>query len=233
MIRNLLLDLDDTILDFGKSEKECFEAMLRTVGLTPTDEIASLYSRINLNQWKMLERGETTREKLRLDRFRLLFRELGENVEPQRAADLYCGLLAKSCHPIPGAMETLRSLKGRYGLYLASNGFREIQRGRIAASGLDELMDDVFISQDVGVDKPAPEYFDACFARIPDFRREETAIVGDSLTSDILGGNRAGITAIWLNPTGKERDKGGVPDHIIRDIRELPALLEKIAKEDK
>jgi len=228
MIRNLLLDLDDTLLDFGRSESESFSQMLREMGLTPTEEITTLYSRINRDQWKMLERGETTREALRLDRFRILFEEMGVSLDPQKAADTYCGFLGKSCYLLPGAIETVRDLKKTCRVYLASNGFREIQLGRIAASGLDKMADGIFVSQDIGSDKPETEYFEACFSKIPDFRREETAIAGDSLSSDILGGNRAGIKTIWLNPSGKVPGRGGRPDYIIKRITELPALLAKI-----
>ena len=116
--------------------------------------------------------------------------------------------------------------KEGYKLYIATNGYPEFQYARIKAAKLKNLFDGIFISEEMGADKPSIEYFDRCFARIKDFDREKTMIVGDSLTSDILGGNNAGIATCWVNPQHKPRRSDIRVDHEIESITQLSALLE-------
>jgi len=86
---------------------------------------------------------------------------------------------------------------------------------------------DIFISQEIGFNKPAPEYFAGCFAKIPDFDPAKAMIVGDSLSSDILGGKNAGIATCWINPRHKSAGDI-VPDYEIEDLTQLENLLEHI-----
>lgn len=112
-----------------------------------------------------------------------------------------------------------------YDLYVVTNGVEATQRNRLKLSGLDRFMKDIFVSEAVGYQKPQTEFFDYCFQRIPDFQREKTMIIGDSLTSDIQGGNNAGIAACWFNPAGKHNTPGLRIDREIRNLRELKDFL--------
>lgn len=228
MIKNLFLDLDDTIFDFKAAEKLALGKTLNALGIPPEEETLALYSRINAGHWKMLERGEITRAELRHRRFAGLFAALGVSADPELAAERYEKNLAVGHIFIPGAPELLEALHGRYRLYLASNGFAATQHGRLSGSGIEPLFEDIFISQEIGADKPEAEFFERCFARIPGFSREETAIIGDSLSSDIRGGKNAGITTVWYNPHGKTAPGDCLPDAEIRALSELPALLETL-----
>jgi len=223
VIRNILLDLDDTLLDFRTAEKQALSKTLRRFGIEPTEERLARYSEINAQHWKMLERGEVTRSELRVRRYRVFLEELGvSSCEPAEVARQYEAQLRQEYAVLPGAMELLEALRPYYRLYAVTNGSTENQKGRLKGSGVGAYFDEVFISQEVGHDKPSKEYFDHCFAHIPDFRKEETVIVGDSLSSDITGGSNAGIATIWFAPNGQESD---LPDVIIRSLEELPELL--------
>ena len=228
MIKNLFLDLDDTIFDFKAAEKLALAKTLSALGIPPEEETLALYSRINAEHWKMLERGEITRAELRHRRFAALFEALGASTDPELAAERYEKNLAEGHIFIPGAPELLKALHGKYRLYLASNGFAATQHGRLSGSGIEPLFEDIFISQEIGADKPEREYFERCFARIPGLSLAETAIVGDSLTSDIRGGKNAGITTVWYNPHGKAAPPDCLPDAEIHALPELPALLETL-----
>ena len=129
---------------------------------------------------------------------------------------------------MPGAEELLEALYGKYPLYIVSNGNLSVQEGRIASSGIAKYFGEIFISQQIGFDKPRKEFFDACFARIPGFDRERSIIVGDSLTSDIRGGINAGIKTCWYNPRGKAAREDIRPDYSIAELNELPGLLSEI-----
>ncbi|MBQ1229682.1 MAG: YjjG family noncanonical pyrimidine nucleotidase [Clostridia bacterium] len=227
MIRWIFLDLDDTILDFKGGEANAIRKTFSHVGLDPTDALVARYSAINMAQWEALERGELTREQVHVRRFEILFRELGCSASPEEASAYYMSALAAEHSYLPGGRELLDALHGKYLLYLASNGTLSVQTPRIADSGVGRYFEAMFISEEVGAVKPTKAFFDACFASIPDFQREDAVILGDSLTSDILGGIHAGIRTCWFNPKGKTGREDIRPDAEIRDLSQFPLLLEQ------
>ncbi len=227
MVEFLLLDLDDTILDFHKAEHIALSKTLRALGLEPTEEVLSRYSLINKAHWERLEKKELTRPQVLVGRFRQLFEEYGIAVEPERCAALYENNLSIGHYFLPGAEEALKALSQKYKLYLVSNGTAKVQAGRLKSANISHYFDIIFVSQEVGADKPDILYFDRCFARISNFEKEKAIIVGDSLTSDIQGGINAGIRTCWVNPK-KKPATNIVPDYQIESIAQLEALLEKL-----
>ena len=228
MFEYLFLDLDDTILDFQKAEHIALSKTLAHYGLEPTDEVCALYSRINKAHWEMLERKELTREQVLTGRFLTLFNQMGYTVDPEAVARTYEKNLAIGHYFLPGAEEAVDSLHKKYRLFLASNGTASVQKGRMTSANLYRFFERVFVSQEIGHNKPSKAYFDACFAQIPGFDPERAIIVGDSLTSDILGGQNAGIATCWVNPDGKPRREGIRVDHEIKALSELENLLESL-----
>ena len=227
MIEFLFLDLDDTILDFHKAERIAVAKTIRDFGVEPTEEILKLYHRINKAHWEMLERGELTRKEVLVNRFAALFRELGVETDASGCARDYEHNLSIGHYFLPGAEEALTALQKKYRLFLVSNGTAAVQKGRMTSANLYRFFEQVFVSEDIGYNKPSKEYFDACFARIPDFGPEKAVIVGDSLTSDILGGKNAGIATVWVNPEHHASGKIS-PDWEIESLSQLENLLETI-----
>lgn len=228
MFEFLFLDLDDTILDFHKAEHIALCKTLESFDLEPTPEVCTLYSRINKAHWEMLERKELTREQVLTGRFDWLFREMGYPVEAEAAARTYEKNLSIGHYFLPGAEEALDALHKKYRLFLASNGTASVQKGRMTSANLYRFFEKVFVSQELGHNKPDKAYFDVCFAQIEDFDPQKAIIVGDSLTSDILGGQNAGIATCWVNPEEKTRREGIRVDYEIRALSELEALLESL-----
>lgn len=226
MFEILLLDLDDTILDFGWAENQAITRTLTAFGIEPTKEVCALYSRINLEHWRRLERKELTREQVRVGRFAELLRTLGVAGDALACADTYVAYLAQGHRFLPGAQEAVSRLSEKYRLFLVTNGNAPVQEGRLKSADLSRFFEKIFISQEIGANKPAVEFFDRCFMQIPDFDREKTIIVGDSLTSDILGGNNAGIAACWVNPKHRPRRADIRVDYEIESITQLKMLLE-------
>lgn len=227
MVEFLLLDLDDTILDFHKAEHIALSKTLRTLGLEPTEEVLARYSRINKDHWERLERKELTRPQVLLGRFETLFREYGIEVDPAKCASLYEENLSIGHYFLPGAEEALEVLSKKYKLYLVSNGTARVQAGRLKSANISRFFETIFVSQEVGADKPDITYFERVFARIEGFQKEKAIIVGDSLTSDIQGGINAGIRTCWVNPKGKPTTNV-VPDYQIESIAQLEVLLETL-----
>lgn len=229
MIRNVLFDLDDTLFDFHKAEKIALTKTLVHFGIDPTEETLALYSTINAAHWKRLELGEISREEVKVGRYRELFETIGVECDPVKATAYYESMLAIGHYFMPGAPELLEELYRKYRLYIVSNGTAKVQEGRIGSSGIAKYMDGIFISQILGANKPDKQFFDICFAEIPDFSLSETVIIGDSLSSDIKGGINAGITTVWFNPKGIENDNNIKPDYTIKELSEVPGLLSQIS----
>lgn len=230
MIRNVLFDLDDTLFDFHKAEKIALTKTLVHFGIDPTEETLALYSTINAAHWKRLELGEISREEVKVGRYRELFETIGVECDPVKATAYYESMLAIGHYFMPGAPELLEELYRKYRLYIVSNGTAKVQEGRIGSSGITKYMDGIFISQILGANKPDKQFFDICFAEIPDFLLSETVIIGDSLSSDIKGGINAGITTVWFNPKGIENDNDIKPDYTIKSFRKFPVCSLRSAR---
>ena len=228
MYEILLIDLDDTVLDFQGAEAVAIRKTLADAGLEPTDAVCQRYSECNQMHWKRLERGEITRDQVLVGRFQMLFDEMGIQVDAAAVSSAYTENLSRGHDFLPGAEDALEALQKKYRLFLASNGTAWVQYRRIADSGVGKYFEKIFISQEIGVNKPAKEYFDRCFAQISDFAPEKTMMIGDSLSSDILGGQNAGIATCWVNPKGKKCTLEKAPDHEIEGIWQLEELLNTI-----
>ena len=228
MFEILLIDLDDTILDFQRAEAVAIRKTLREAGLEPSDAVCRRYSECNDMHWKMLERGQITRDQVLVGRFQMLFDEMGLHVDAPSIAKNYTENLSQGHFLLTGAEQALETLSQRYRLFLASNGTAWVQRRRIADAHIEKYFENIFISHELGVNKPAKAYFERSFAQIPGFDPEKTLIVGDSLSSDILGGQNAGIATCWVNPAGKECTLPTPPDYQIESLSQLTALLKKL-----
>lgn len=227
MIEFLFLDLDDTILDFHKAERIAISKTIRDFGVEPTEEVLTLYHGINKWHWEQLELGTLTRAEVLVNRFGVLFEKLGVQVDAPKCAKAYEINLSQGHWFLPGAEEAVDALSKKYRLFLASNGTASVQKGRMTSANLYRFFETVFVSQEIGHNKPSKAYFDACFASIPDFDREKAMIVGDSLSSDIRGGINAGIKTVWVNP-GHLPSGEIKPDYEIESLSQLEALLEEL-----
>ena len=226
MIEFLFLDLDDTILDFHKAERIAIAKTIRDFGVEPTEEILQRYHVINKWHWEQLELGKMTRAEVLENRFGALFTEYGVEADKTACARAYERNLSIGHWFLPGAEEAVARLSKKYRLFLASNGTASVQKGRMTSANLYRFFEKVFVSQEIGHNKPSREYFDACFAQIPGFDPGKAMIVGDSLTSDILGGIRAGIQTCWVNPTHAPGREDIQPDYEIEYLCQLEDILE-------
>ena len=205
MVQNILFDLDETLLDFKRSESRALSNMLRHIGVEPTEKVISRYSEINKSRWKLLEQGLLTRQQVKESRYEILFAELGVEYSAAEATAYYEDQLSQKGFVFPDTIKLLETLHGRYRMYIVSNGGSNVQSGRLADSGIGKY----------------------CFGRRPEIKADETVIIGDSLTSDIQGGINAGIRTIWLNPDGQQAADIH-PDYEVKTLMEIPTLLEEL-----
>lgn len=148
MIRDLFLDLDDTLLDFGEAERHGILRTLRELGIAPTEETLALYSRINQQQWERFERGEIPREQVLIERFSLLFQALGCAHDPEDAENRYRRYLGIG--PLVRARRrgAAQSACPALPAVSASNGVADTQYSRLESAGISHYFQEIFISED-------------------------------------------------------------------------------------
>ena len=209
--RFLLLDADGTLLDFDQDMLHAFQATFETCFARQrpyAPELLDTYERRNNRWWKKLERGECEKSQLFTGRFRDFLAETGLSGDPEQINETYFKNLGQGGALLPGALELVRDLSEQYELYIVTNGNAATQKTRLERSGLLNYVNSYFVSEDAGAAKPDVRYFDYVFSRIPGFAKEEALLIGDSLTSDMLGAQNAGIDAVWYCPQGGEVPEG-------------------------
>ena len=223
----ILWDVDGTLLDFAAAEEAAIRSLFADFGLgVCTDAMLVRYSEINRNYWRALERGEMTKPEILTRRFEDFFAAEGlSGPSPAEFNAAYQTRLGDTIVYCDGSDKLVASLRGKVRQYAVSNGTVAAQTRKLARSGFDRLMDGIFLSERIGWEKPAKEFFDAVFREIGEERRAGSIIVGDSLTSDIAGANRAGIKSCWYNPRGTENGTNTKPDFEIKDLREILEIL--------
>lgn len=216
----VLMDIDDTIFDFMPGNKNAIALLMEELGLSsPT--VFDEYQAINHACWQALERGEMNQEILHVERFRRFLAMKGRNDNPEQVADRFAELLGQQNIPLPHALETVRELCGKIPVVLLTNGITVIQKKRLAASPLKDWVQGVVISQEVGVSKPDKRIFEIALNGLDP---REALMIGDGITSDVMGANNAGVDVCWYNPKGKTLPDGVHAEYEIRDIRECIAI---------
>lgn len=225
--RNLLFDLDDTLLDFGAAEKQALPKIFETLGVALTDEVRAKYKEINTGLWQALEEGTITREQLMEGRFAITLKHFGVEVDGKAVDARYRSFLAESKVFVEGAFDIIQQLSKDYDLYIVSNGISETQHKRLHHTGLYPYFKGIFVSEDTGYQKPMKPFFDYVFERIANFDLKETLIIGDSFSADMIGGAGAGIDTCWLNPSAKQNTTTIQPTYEIRKLMQLHGILGK------
>lgn len=222
----ILFDADDTLFDFKRSEHEAVKDVLSLVGLPETDEIIEKYSEINKGYWKMLERGEITKKDLFIARWKTFLDFYGvKDEDAEMIAKHYLTSLSQKCYLLDGAEEMCKNLCEKFRLYIVTNGYAIVQHGRFDKSPIRKYFEDMFISEEMGAEKPSVEYFDAVFSKIPDFDKDKSIIIGDSLSSDIKGGINAGIDTCWYNPKGASNPENLSITYTVSNFSEIEDIV--------
>lgn len=219
--RFILLDVDGTLLDFKACEAQAFRRSLQDFGLPYSDEVYETYHKLNAELWKLHERQILTRDELLNTRFVKLFEQCGYDADGVDFERNFHVRLSEGAFLEPGAIKLLERLKvSPCETYIVTNGTLLTQERRLRESGIEVYAKKVFISEEIGCQKPLKEYFDCCFAQIPGFAQEDAIIVGDSLSADIQGGINAGIATCWYNPERKTVEDV-VPDFEAHSLDEV------------
>ena len=230
----VLLDADDTLFDFQRSEREALCRVLAQRGYPTDGETLALYHRINGALWDANARGEIDQDFLTVERFAAFMRVKGGDWDPRRFNRDYLQALGEAGHLLPGAEAFCCALRaGGCQLAIVTNGLPVAQWGRLDRSPLKPLISRMFVSMELGCQKPQPEYFDRVCAELGITDRSRAVVMGDSLNSDIRGGLNAGIDTIWYAPGGEQPPGYPRPTYTVRSYEEaLELLLGKIQQAD-
>lgn len=219
----LLFDNDNTLMDFYAAEERAIKATCAAFGAEPSDENAELYSGINDGFWKRFEKGEIKREEIKEGRFRDFCEALCLDADYREMAAFYYEELAKGNMLLPGAAELLEALYPLYDMHLITNGSTYIQKKRLATSPITRFFGKIFISEEMGVNKPDPAFFSAVLKEISERDKSKICIIGDSMSSDIKGGINSGIDTCFFNRSKDE--KKYEPTYEVKNFDEMKKLF--------
>ena len=224
----VLLDADDTLFDYPAAERNAFERLCAALSINDVDLALEVYKRINLECWAAYQRGEMTQEYLKLARFERWMAKLG--LQPGEAAipqarvvsEIYLDALSRESRLLPGALELVMALSQFARLAIVTNGIAMVQKRRLAISPIAPYIERLIISEEVGAQKPDRRIFDHALRLMGHKSPEGVLMVGDSLSSDIAGGNGAGIDTCFIdNPMGTERGGEAKPTYRVTNLMDV------------
>ncbi|MDY5678056.1 MAG: YjjG family noncanonical pyrimidine nucleotidase [Eubacteriales bacterium] len=221
----LLFDADGTLLDFDRCEYEGLKLTFADLGIYYDKQTHAVFNAVNKALWRDYDDGKIQREKLLLLRFDIVFEKLGVVADSVLAESLYRDYLGKQHFVLDGATEILEYLKDKYRMFIVTNGIKKTQHTRLNESGLDKYFEKIFISDEIGFNKPHKEFFDIATAMIDGFEPTRALVIGDSLSGDIKGANNAGLDCCWFNPSKVKMDRDVRVDFEINDLSKLYEIL--------
>ena len=219
----LLLDADNTLLDFSLAEKISITQTFKELGLPYDEESVTLYQKINDECWKELEKGLLTNSQVYTVRFERYLKQINESYDTSVINEKYFSLLSQCTYKMDGCDEILDYLKEKYALYIVTNGAAFNQNRRIKDSGLVNKINGYFISEEIGFKKPQKEFFDYVIEKIEEKDKSKILVVGDSLSSDIQGGINAGIDTCFINWNNTQTDLD--INYTVNNLYELKNIL--------
>jgi len=220
----LLCDVDDTLFDFGAGETIALGQTFAHFQIADTQENRAAYLRANLEQWKKLERGETTQKKLRVDRFREFVKAANLTADPEALSEDYIQTLGEQRIPLQGAAELCEAVSRHMPIYLVTNGISRIQRSRMKGSVVEPYLTGMVISEELGVSKPDPAMVLEALAQAGVDDLSRVILLGDSQTSDIAAANNAGVDSI-LFTNGREIPEGHKATYAVKTLEEAMQII--------
>ena len=233
----ILIDLDDTLFDYPKTEKEAFRRTFEELGFFAESElgqkkkeeiyekIKDRYKDVNLQLWKDLENGTVDKDRLKVVRFEQLIKEFNLEYNPHEMSELYLKKLGEGNFPFEATEKLCEYLHSKYKVGIVTNGIKEVQHSRIENSAIAKSIDKIIISDEVGVNKPDKRIFEYAMNYFRIMDKSEVIMIGDSLGADIKGGQNAGIDTCWVNLRNNVNDTGIIPKYEVRKLEELFEIL--------
>ncbi len=224
-VKAVLIDIDNTILDFDKCSDEAIKQSAEHFGITLPENYFEVFSECNDKLWHLLEEGIITKQDIYDRRWIEIFKRLGVDADGIAFDNMFREKIRNIAIPVDGAEELLQYLSGKYPVYCASNASRERQEFRIASRGFDKYISGIFTSEDIGFQKPAKEFFFACGSALYPVKPSEIVMIGDSVNADIIGAKNFGLKTIWFNFRNEAYDDYNFTDYTVNRLEEIKNIL--------
>ncbi len=229
----LIFDADHTVIDYTKDEREALKKILPTLGIEPTEEVLDACNQISVDAWVGAGLNEVHTEYIQREYHNLyhihvkrifegIFKKFPSSADPQEVGLQFAKLLEAPAVLCEGVEEVVPVLSKKYELCIATNGMTEMQYGRLSEIG--KYFTKLYISEEMGVIKPVPKFFDRIFEEMK-VGKSECLMIGDSLSSDICGAIQSGMDSCWLNRRGVKNDTGLIPTYEIKSLKELLTIV--------
>lgn len=225
MIKAVLLDVDNTILDFDKCAEESIKKACADTGISYKKEFMPAFTQVNNALWKRVEDGTLTKNGLHAVRFWQVLDKWGVKANGDELEVKFKVYLKESAQKVDGADDLIRYISGKYVLAVASNSNYKQQVKRLDIAGFTPFIDKFCFSAEIGHEKPSKEFFNACLKELKDFKKEEVIIIGDSINADICGGINAGIKICWFNPKNLAAPDNLKIDYTVKSLEEIKRYL--------
>lgn len=225
MKKIVLMDLDNTIIDFNECARHSIMGIFEDLGFEYNENVFTTFITENIKIWKRLELGEIDKPFLRANRWNIILDKLGIDYDGTIIEDRFENGVALGAYPVEYAYELLEYLYKKYDIYVVSNGFRFVQESRVKIGKYDKYFKELFLSEDIGIQKPDTRFFDYCYQKIGCPPKKELILIGDSLSADIKGGNSYGIDTIWFNKNNDPESKEIKATYTVSTLKEIENIL--------
>ncbi len=224
-IKAVLIDIDNTILDFDKCSDEAIKQSAEHFGITLPENYFEVFSECNDKLWHLLEEGIITKQDIYDRRWVEIFKRLGVDADGIAFEEMFRKKIRSITIPVDGAEELLHYLSGKYPVYCASNASREQQEIRLRSANFHQCMSGFFMSEDIGFQKPAKEFFFACTNALYPVKPSEIVMIGDSVNADVIGAKNFGLKTIWFNFRNETYDDYNFTDYTVNNLSEIKNIL--------
>lgn len=225
MIKAVLIDVDNTLLDFNLGSKVIMQQLFDEYDCQFTEEIYDTYIEHNEGLWRKYERGEMTRDEIYVSRWKTIFGHFGISIDAAEFEAKYLDGLNTSAEKVEGAEMLMEYLSSKYPVYVGSNATQERQELRLEKAGLTKYITDIFTSEKLGASKPSAEFFEICLKNMGDYKPYEVMVIGDSVTADINGGLACGMKTCWFNFEGTEVPEDLKTDFVVYNLHEIKSII--------
>ncbi len=225
MKKIVLLDLDNTIIDFNECARRSIMGIFEDLSFPYNDNVFKTFLTENVKIWKRLESGEIDKVYLRANRWNIILDKLGIDYDGKIIEERFENGVALGAYPVEGAYQLLDYLYDKYDLYVVSNGLKFVQESRVKIGKYDKYFKALFLSEDIGIQKPDTRFFDYCYEKLCQPKKDELILIGDSLSADIKGGNSFGIETIWFNKNGEDNITDIKPTYTVNKLKEIESIL--------
>lgn len=224
MIKAVLIDVDNTILDFNKCAYLAMHSVAKDFSITLPKDIENIFHTVNDELWKKIEQGQLTRDELHQIRWEIIFKKCNINADGKKFEKEFINFVWHTAVPVDNAIEILNYLSSKYPIFVASNASAKQQRARLKSVNMYNYFNDIFLSEEIGAEKPSKEFFSYCINKIG-FKNNEIVMIGDSLSADISGASEIGINTIWYNHNGVKEPLNATYNYKIDSLLELKNIL--------